>query len=93
MMDGSLVGQGTQLVGMGGGLWEEAWMGRGGSDEVGEEVGNFEDDLGLAVLFDHVEALLDYFGAFLGLLATGEEDGGDIDAAWEKGEGSQGVCH
>ncbi len=68
-------------------------MGRGGSNEVGEEVGNFDDDMGLAVLFDHAEALLNDFWAFLGLGATGEGDGGDVDAAWEKGEGSQGVRH
>ena len=66
-------------------------MGHGGSDEEGGEVGNFEDDVGPALLFDHVEALLDNFGAFLGLHATVEGDSGDIDAAWEKGEGRQGI--
>ena len=68
-------------------------MGRGGSNEVGDEVGSFDDDMGSAVLFDHVEALLNNFGAFLGLGATGEGDGNDADAAWEQGEGSQGVRH
>ena len=68
-------------------------MGHGGSNEMGEEVCNFDDDMGLAVLFDYVEALLNDFGMFLGLSATREGDGGDVNAAWEKGEGSQGVCH
>ncbi len=36
--------------------------------------------MGLAVLLDHVKALLDGFGVFLGLHAVGEGYGGDVDA-------------
>ena len=49
--------------------------------------------MGPVVLFDHVKALLDYFGVFLGLRATGEGGGGDVSAAWDEGEGCQDVHH